>query len=198
MTSSRVFTIREHIRNIFYASKAFVILKRSKKMRIMNKKLKERIMLSITEVNGCSMCSFVHTKLALSSGMSSSEIQELLSGNQNNVPLEDAVAVLFGTHFADSKEHPDENVISRLYEEYGQKKTELIVSASYVITMTNGMGTSMDHLYNRLKFKRNRQSNIINELANPILTMVFFPLLVLTNYFVSLFKQPRLLKLETV
>ena len=82
MTSSRVFKVKEHIRNIYYASKAFVILKRNKKFRLMNKKLKERIMLSITEVNGCTMCSFVHTKLALSSGMSNDEIQELLIGNQ--------------------------------------------------------------------------------------------------------------------
>jgi AhpD family alkylhydroperoxidase len=177
MNTSRIFSIREQLRNIYYAAKGFVFLKVHKKQKIMNPALKERIMLAVTHVNGCAMCSFVHTKLALSSGMTDENIKELLDGDYKSVPQEDAVAVLFGQHFADSKEDPSEEAIERIIERYGIKKAEAILAACNMITMTNGMGISMDHFYKRLKFQRNRQSNILKEVLNPLLTMILFPLL---------------------
>lgn len=194
MDHKRVFRIRDQIKNIYLAAKSFVLLKKSKKHRLMNKKLKERIMLAVTEVNGCSMCSFVHTKLALSSGMSSKEINNILDGIHNDIPIEDSVAVVFAQHFADSSENPSGEALSRLIEEYGSKKSELILAACNVITMTNGMGTSMDYLYSRLKFNRNKESNIVLEILNPLLTMVLFPLLVIGFYVKNIFSRPRLIK----
>ena len=175
---SRVFSVREQFKNIYFGAKGFVLLKTSKKHRIINKKFKERIMLAITEVNGCSMCSFVHTKIALSSGMSAEDIKKILDGDTSNIPVEDAVAVMFAQEFAYSKEHPSDESVLRIIKEYGIQKSELILAASNMITMTNGMGTSMDYFYSRLRFKRNKQSNIIKEILNPVITMVLFPLLV--------------------
>lgn len=192
-STKRVFTIKEQLRNIYYASKSFVILKRSKKYKLMNKKLKERIMLSITEVNGCSLCSFVHTKIALSAGMSKEDIKEILDGNHLNIPVEDAVAVIFAQHFASSKEQPDTKAIERIVEDYGYKKAELILAACNVITMTNGMGISMDNFYQRLLFNRDKNSNILNELLNPLFTMLFFPLFTLINSLYCIFKDVKLL-----
>jgi AhpD family alkylhydroperoxidase len=176
---SRVFHIREQIKNIHHGAKGFVLLKSSKKKRIINKKFKEEIMLAITEVNGCSMCSFVHTKLALSSGMSSKDIKNILDGNTSDIPIEDAVAVLFAQNFAYTKEQVSVEGLRRIIEEYGHEKSELILAACNMITMTNGMGTSMDHFYRRLRFKRNKQSYIMSELLNPLLTMLLFPPLVI-------------------
>jgi len=190
---SRVFTVSEQLKNIYYGAKGFVLLKTSKKYRLMNKKFKERIMLAITEVNGCTMCSFVHTKIALSSGMSNESIQALLNGDTTNVPIDEAVAVLFGQHFASSMEHPDEDAITRLVTEYGFQKAELVLAACNMITMTNGMGTSLDYLAHRLQFKRNKQSRIVSELLNPLLTMILFPMFVLYYFLVSVFTHVKLL-----
>jgi len=176
---SRVFKVNEQIKNIYYGAKGFVLLKSSRKKKIINKKFKEEIMLAITEVNGCSMCSFVHTKLALSTGMSKQEIKNILDGNTNDIPLEDAVAVLFAQNFAYSKEEVSTEALRRIIEDYGKEKAELILAACYMITMTNGMGTSMDHFYMRLRFKRNRKSYIMSEVLNPLLTMLLFPPLVI-------------------
>lgn len=177
--SSRVFSIKEQIGNIYFGSKSFVLLKTSRKYRLMNKKLKERIMLAITEVNGCTMCSYIHTKLALSSGMKSEDIKSILGGDTTSIPLEEAVAVMFGQNFAYSKEVPSKESINRLYEEYGEQKAKLVIAVCYMITMTNGMGTSMDYLYSRLRLKKNKKSNILIELLNPLLTMLLFPIFVL-------------------
>lgn len=191
---SRVFRIKEQIHNIYYGAKGFVLLKTSKKLKIMNKKFKERIMLAVTEVNGCAMCSYVHTKIALSSGMPRENIQALLQGDTSCVPVDEAVGVLFGQHFASSFENPDGEAVERLVSEYGYQKAELIVAACDMITMTNGMGTSMDYLGQRLLWKRNKQSNLFIELLNPLLTMILFPLFVLYNYVFSWFKHIDLLQ----
>ena len=192
---NRVFTLKEQIKNIYYGAKGFVLLKAMKKTRLMNKKFKERIMLAITEVNGCEMCSYVHTKVALSSGMTNEEIKQILDGNTDNIPVEEAVAVMFGQHFASTKEHPEQNVVQRIIDEYGYEKAELVVAASNMITMTNGMGTSMDYLYNRLRFKRNKKSNLLVEIFNPLLTMFLFPLFVVF-FFIKTFlgSKPKTLK----
>jgi AhpD family alkylhydroperoxidase len=38
-------------------------------------------MLAVTEVNGCEMCSYAHTKMALEAGLSNDEIQQMLAGD---------------------------------------------------------------------------------------------------------------------
>jgi AhpD family alkylhydroperoxidase len=40
----------------------------------------ERVMMAITQVNGCRYCSFVHTKAALMSGVTSEEIRAIRIG----------------------------------------------------------------------------------------------------------------------
>lgn len=194
--STRLFTVKEQLFNTYQASKAFVLLRTSKKLGLMNKKMKERIMLSVTEVNGCSMCSYVHTKLALSSGMTKENIQALLNGDASQVPLDESVAIIFAQHFAFSKEQPSDEAMERLIEDYGEKKTELILAACYMITMTNAMGIGMDNLYNRLKFKRVEGSKLYRELLNPLITMGFFPILTIYQFIVRPFHKLRLLTNE--
>lgn len=195
---SRVFTIQEQIKNIYLGAKGFVHLRSSKKKRIMNKRLKEEIMLAITEVNGCSMCSFVHTKIALSSGMSPKDIKNILDGNTNDIPIENAVAVLFAQNFAYTKEQVSPEGLRRIIEEYGNEKSELILAACNMITMTNGMGTSMDHFYMRLRFKRNAKSYILSETINPLLTMLLFPPLVIFFAIYRLFSRITFIKSKKV
>jgi len=188
-----VFSIGQQLKNIYYGAKGFVLLKKSRKYKLMNKQLKERIMLAITEVNGCAMCSYVHTKIALSSGMTSFEIKRILDGDTSDIPQGEAVALMFAQHFAYTHEKPNETTIKRLIDTYGFQKAELILAACNMITMTNGMGTSLDYLYSRLRFKRNKRSNILYEIFNPLLTMIFFPLLVILVYISTLFTNTKVL-----
>lgn len=189
---SRVFKMKEQIRNIHLAAKGYVLLRTSRKYRIFNKKIKERIMLAVTEVNGCSMCSYVHTKVALGSGMDAECIQGILGGDISMIPIEDAVAVMFGQDYAASKDYPSDVSLKRIEEEYGKDKADLIVAACRMITMTNGMGTSMEYFWNRLRFKRNKESNLLIEFFNPLLTMLLFPPIVILNYIKTwVSKDPR-------
>lgn len=189
---SRVFSVKEQVRNIHLGARGFVLLRTSRKYKIFNKKVKERIMLAVTEVNGCSMCSYVHTKVALESGMDAECIQGILGGDTSMIPVEDAVAVMFAQDYAASKDKPSKESLDRITEEYGKDKADLIVAACRMITMTNGMGTSMEYFWNRLKFKRNKESNILIEIFNPLLTMIMFPLITIFNYVKTwVSKDPR-------
>jgi AhpD family alkylhydroperoxidase len=190
---ARVFTLREQLQNIQHGAKGFVLLKQSKKHRLLNPAWKERIMLAITQVNGCAMCSFVHTKLALETGMDNAQIKALLDGDISDVPEPEAVSVLFGQHFAASKESPDGDALNRLIEEYGIDRTNCILAACHMITMTNGMGISMDHLWHRIKWRRNKESNLLVEVFNPLLTMLLFPPLVVYHWLTSAFHRLRFL-----
>lgn len=186
--SKRVFTIKEHFKIMKHAAKSFILLRHVKKHKLFNKKFKERIMLAVSEVNGCELCSYVHTKISLSSGMNSQEIKEILNGVKDDVPQDELVGVLFAEYYASSHELPEKEMIDRLIEEYGTDKSKIICAVLGMITMTNSMGISMDLFKRRLMFNRVKKSKLVNELGIPLLTMIFFPLFFLYYKFKSLFK----------
>jgi len=190
----RLFRLGEHIKIIYRASFGFLYLKLTKKKKVMNFKFKERIMLAITEVNGCALCSYVHTKLALKSGLTDLEIKELLSGELENVPADESLAILFAKDYAYNYEKIDQEFYQRLIERYGLLKTKAILSASEVITMTNSMGISLGLLKNTLTFKHVKGSCILDELLIPISTMIFFPIFTILFLFLMPFKLRKLYK----
>ncbi|MFH5882632.1 carboxymuconolactone decarboxylase family protein [Liberiplasma polymorphum] len=184
MKHNRQFTLFQQIPIIYKASLSFLFLKIFKKKNGMNFKLKERIMLAVTEVNGCAMCSYVHIKLATKAGLSDKDIKEILAGELEGIPEAEAKAVLFGKNYAFNHEVVDQEFYTRLVETYGIRKARSILGVTHVITMTNGMGISLDLLKQTLTFKHVKGSNILNELLVPVFTMVLFPLFLLLNLFV--------------
>lgn len=181
LKNERVFYIKEHLKLIKEAAFGFVYAKRQKKRRLINKKFKERIMLAVTEVNGCAMCSYVHTKLSLGAGMELSEIRNILGGNHDEVSDYEIVAVVFAQHYADSKENPSPESIETLREFYGYEVAELILNLLKVITLTNSMGINMNFLKERFLFKREKRSNFFRELSIIGLTFILFPLYFIYN-----------------
>lgn len=180
--NKRIFTLKEHIRIVNRAARSFHILRVVKKNRLFNKQFKERIMLAVTEVNGCELCSYVHTKVSLSSGMSASEIKQILSGSKDEVPESELVAVLFAEHYAYSHEKPEQTAIDRLIDEYGKEKAKIICAILSMITMTNSMGIAMAALKERLMFRPIKKSKIGSELFIPVSTLILFPLLYIVHF----------------
>ncbi len=190
----RKFNVFEHIPITYRAALGFLILKSLKKKKVMNFKLKERIMLAVTEVNGCVLCSYVHTKLALNGGMTDLEIKELLAGDLDNVPAEESVAVLFAKDYAFNKETVDPKFYAKLIEKYGKYKAKAILSACEVITMTNSMGISLGLLKETLTFRHVKQSNVLNEFFIPLLTMILFPVFLVVGLLILPFRFSKLKK----
>ena len=175
----RKFGFFEQLPIIVRAARSFLYLRLFKRKNGMNFKFKERIMLAVTEVNGCQMCSFVHTKLALKAGLSLDDIQELLSGELVGVPKEESLGVLFAKDYAFNHETIDQDFHNKLIETYGVRKARAILGVVEMITMTNGMGLGLGYLKRTLTFKHVKGSNILNEILVPLSTMILFPILLL-------------------
>ena len=68
-------------------------MRAAKRRGYVSEQFGKRIMLAVTQVNGCAMCSYFHTKEALKMGMPEQEIKSILSGELGAAPEEEAVAL---------------------------------------------------------------------------------------------------------
>jgi len=194
LNEKRKFGIIEHIGITYRASLSFLYNKLYKKQNGMNFKFKERIMLAVTEVNGCVMCSYVHTKLSLKAGLSNEDIKEILAGDLDGIPADESLAVLFAKDYAYNKETIDPEFYEKLEHTYGIRKARAILGAVEFITMTNSMGISLALLKNTLSFKHVKGSNFLNELLIPIATIVLLPTFLFINLFVIPFHNGKINK----
>jgi len=71
-----------------------------------SKEFRERIMLAVTEVNGCRYCSYFHSKQALEAGMTAAEVKQLANGDLDDVPPDQLPAVLFAPMAISTTYHP--------------------------------------------------------------------------------------------
>ena len=141
----------------FFSDLFFPIKNRTRLREVTNKKLispafRERLMLAVTAVNGCRYCSYFHARQALKSGLTSEEISRLLSGDVDNCPEEEAVAVIYAQHWAESDAHPDSEAVRRLQQTYGVEKTEAIHLMLRMIRLGNLLGNSWDYLLYSISF----------------------------------------------
>ena len=122
MTQKHRYNLKEAYGILAEAIRAMPKLKKEVAAGLLDQPFKERIMLAVTEVNGCAMCSYAHTQMALEAGLSSEEISGLLSGVMHHVPEDEAAAVLFAQHYADSRGKPSPKAQAVLNQTYGKVK----------------------------------------------------------------------------
>ena len=77
----RKFGYGEFYRILLDAMRAMPNMAKNRRQGVLSPQFVERIMLAVTEANGCAACSYAHTRMALKEGMDSSEIAAMLSGN---------------------------------------------------------------------------------------------------------------------
>jgi AhpD family alkylhydroperoxidase len=132
------------------------ILRNRKKLQDARRKgliteaFRERLMLAVTAVNGCRYCSYFHAKQALNSGMSKDEIERLLSSTVEGCPPEEAAAVLYAQHWAETNACPDPDAGQRLVEIYGEEKAQVINVMLRMIRIGNLSGNSFDYFLYRI------------------------------------------------
>jgi AhpD family alkylhydroperoxidase len=149
----RRFTLRDLYSSLIFVPGALRLLKKNKSSRLVDEKFIERLMLAVTEVNGCVVCSWAHTQMALSKGMSSEEISSLLSGGKTYIKPEEAKGILFAQHYADTKGRPLKSTYQAVMNEYGAERTKIILSAAQVMLTGNIYGLAYSAL---LAGKRNK------------------------------------------
>lgn len=121
---------------------------------VMSEAFRERLMLAVTAVYGCRYCSWLHTGEALKSGLEEGEIAGLLAGSVDNCPEEEAIALLYAQHWADSDARPDPEALKRLEEAYGAEKAEMINLVLRMNRLGNLSGNALDRFLYRISFGR--------------------------------------------
>lgn len=132
----------------------FLGLNKIKRVRIISPAFRERLMIAVTGVYGCSYCSWLHTGLALRTGIQRDEIARLLSSSVEACPEDEAVALLYAQHWADSDANPQPESAQRLIEIYGSEKTEAINLLLRMNRIGNLLGNSFDYLLYVVSFGR--------------------------------------------
>jgi len=113
---------------------------------------RERIMLTVTEVNGCRYCQYAHAKMALDAGLSQSEIETLSTGIFHHCPTEEVSALLYAQHWAEANANPEKETRHRVIEIYGQEKVEAMEQVMRMIRMGNLLGNTWDYFLYRISF----------------------------------------------
>ncbi len=127
-------------------------------MRHLDVAFRERLMLAVTQVNGCRYCSYYHARLALQEGLSPDEVQQLLDGIVEHCPPDEATALFYAQHWAETEGHPDPQARQKLVETYGSDMAEAIEITLRVIKMGNYLGNTTDYFLYRLS--RGRWGNV--------------------------------------
>lgn len=115
---------------------------------------RERLMMAVTAVNGCRYCSYFHAREALLAGISEAEVESLLSGVVGHCPEEEAAAIFYAQHWAESDAHPDPQARRKLAQVYGDDTAAAIELALRMIRMGNLMGNTWDYLLYRVSLGR--------------------------------------------
>lgn len=146
-----------------------------------SKEFEKRIMLAVTQVNGCEMCSYHHTAEALKAGMSSEDIEAILCGEFSGVPINELPAILFAQHYAETIGKPDNEVFSSFIKEYGKQKSEDILCYIRTIMMGNAQGNILGAIESRFKGKPEQGSTFFKEISVLFCDLFLIPIFLLKS-----------------
>lgn len=180
----------------FFSAYDFIYAKKNK---LLSEHFIERIMLAVTEVNGCAFCSFAHTKMALEAGMSNEEIQNMLAGVSDDVPEEEMSAIVFSQHYAESRGYPSKESWERIVEVYGSRQAKGILGAIRIMMFGNAAGIAWGSFVNRFKKKEETdvRSGLVYEIGMIFVTIIYLPIALLHALLGKLLRRPTI-KFKTV
>lgn len=136
------------------------ILKRSSRMKslmsgeVVDARFRERLMMAVTEVNGCRYCAYYHSRQALAAGISSEELAEIGAFSFESSPEAQRPALLYALHWAESDARPDPAAWDCMVEAYTPEELDLIELSLRIIRVGNLMGNLGDYLLYLFSFGR--------------------------------------------
>ena len=190
MLGKKLYSVRESYWIFYHGIRTMRYMFRAKKNGEMTSKFIERIMLAVTEVNECAICSYAHTRRALETGMTSEEIQGMLTGILDHVPDEEVAGVMFAQHYADTRGNPTHDSWQRIVEIYGTSRAMGILGAIRTIMMGNTYGIAFSSFFNRFRGRADPRSSIFYELSLILSAVVVVPVAVVHALLSGLFQVP--------
>jgi AhpD family alkylhydroperoxidase len=175
----RIYTARSFSSDMRDVIQHIPQMRETMRSRRVSRAFTEKIMLVISQVNGCRYCSYFHTRMALTSGVAEAEIEKLMALETGDFPPEQAVALAFAQHFAESGCCPDAEAEARFRSYYGPQVSGDIMNVIRMIKMGNLTGNTVDAFLSRLKGAPAPGSSVIWEALFFLLSLpVTVPMLI--------------------
>ncbi|EKQ50667.1 MAG: alkylhydroperoxidase AhpD faimily protein [Methanobacterium sp. Maddingley MBC34] len=185
----KLYSVKESYWIFYNGIRTIKYMFRAKKKGEISSKFIERLMLAVTEVNGCAICSYAHSKRALETGMSNEEIQKMLKGIIDDVPDDEVAGVMFAQHYADTRGTPTRESWGRIVEIYGMSKVMGILGSIRTIMIGNTYGIPWSSFFNRLRGRADPRSSLIYELSM-MLGTILVPISIIHALISDLFRVP--------
>ena len=174
-TFTRKVTVSQLYNSILYAARSFVPFARNKKSQLVDDHFLEHLQLAVTEVSACAVCSYAHTQMALKMGMSNAEINSFLTGDPAYQKTDEAKAMAFAQHYAETRGLPEKETFQAVIDEYGQEKARIILAAIQLMLAGNMIGLPMSAYRARRKGKPYSDSSPGYEWGMMLLSALFLP-----------------------
>jgi AhpD family alkylhydroperoxidase len=114
---------------------------------------RERLMVMVTQVNGCRYCRYFHVNQAFKAGISEEEIRAVLEGSiPDETPSIECLALAYAQHWAEMDANPNPEYVQRLSAEYGEKTAAQIDILLGMIRVGNLLGNTFDFMLHTLSF----------------------------------------------
>ncbi|MBD0777475.1 carboxymuconolactone decarboxylase family protein [Maribacter sp. ANRC-HE7] len=186
---AKLFTTSNFYNHLKIMVASFSDLRKSRKNGNINKAFSEKIMLAVTQVNGCRYCNYVHTKSAIDAGASEEEINLMLNGELGDISNDESLALMFAQHYADTNGKPDKETYDHFVGHYGEQKATDILATIRVIMAANIHGISLDALLSRVKGKKMKGSKLSNEFGIALGILILLPVAIIQVGFEKITKN---------
>ena len=154
-----------------------------------SKQFMERIMLAVTEVNGCRYCSYFHTQVSLKAGLKKEEISRALEGDFKDAPQEELATLYFAQYYAESAGKPNPEAVRCLFDAYGDKRSGAILAYIRAIMVGNAWGNMFDALRFRISGRPTVEFTLWDELGVIFGPMIFITFIVIKKAFNKIVKS---------
>ncbi|SHH17807.1 alkylhydroperoxidase AhpD family core domain-containing protein [Anaerosphaera aminiphila DSM 21120] len=190
----KLYNFKESYTNLYYCVRSIPKFKKYMKKNVLTQSFKSKIMLATTEVNGCAMCSYKHTEIALESGVDQKEIQSLLNSVMSDIPEEERVAILFAQYYADNRGVISDSSWNEVVSEYGEEKALAILAAIQIIMAGNTYGIPMGSLLSRInksgKYELDERSSLSYEILMILSLIIYLPVSIVHSIIASITSAP--------
>lgn len=120
--------------------------------RTLSNAFRERIMLAVTAENQCRYCRVAHTGLAHLSNVERQDVLSILSGQDENLPADEQLALAFVRDLAARDfQSRDHSLYAQVGQHFSDKQRAAIESSAHIINFGNRFGNTIDAAFSRVR-----------------------------------------------
>ncbi|MGD9910316.1 MAG: carboxymuconolactone decarboxylase family protein [Candidatus Izemoplasmatales bacterium] len=177
----KYFSVKTFTKTLFDA--AYMMAKYSKYLMKVDKVFRSNIMMAVTNVNGCRICTYYHTAELLKAGANEEELKAILDDDYKKLDSHQNIALVFAQHYADTSGHYEKEAYQRVKDYYGNEMALGILASIKVIMFGNMNGISLGNLWDRIHFRKVSNAKFLTDLYNGIVAYPIMIVFIIINLF---------------